>query len=300
MRITYLKIKEFIIKHHVLVVVIVVPLGAVIFLTGLIVYNQSSYFCYSCHINQGTYHYFDKNRPVHQNVDDSIFSCINCHKDKTVQHIYANRFSKKMKSAQLIGNLQQRPVPDPKAVYTTEQCLVCHPDRLDVIEREPYLLKSDGLKKIGLRFDKKLHYRLEEFHYDDQLFYKELIQKTQLTEQENEDLEFLEKIRTGNCAQCHVQQKIKDRELYTDKQVNFIARNPISCAGCHEDATIADHPGKPLKSPTKQICQKCHHGQIHGKFSIFKADCDEQKETDHCIKCHPLYQANFENQMVKM
>jgi hypothetical protein len=41
--------------------------------------------------------------------------------------------------------------------------------------------------------------------------------------------------------------------------------------------------------PTKEVCQKCHHGKIHGKFLIFKADCIEQKDTAHCVKCHPYF-----------
>ncbi len=86
-----------------------------------------------------------------------------------------------------------------------------------------------------------------------------------------------------------MQKKSLNGNNIIDKKVNYIARNPISCTGCHEEAYTSTHPGKPLKIPTVEVCQKCHHGKIHGKFLIFKADCDEKKEKEHCIKCHPYY-----------
>ena len=289
--INFQKIKEFVIKHHILLVVTIVPLGAVIFLTGMITYNESSNFCYSCHINQGPYSYFDKDRPVHQNVDENSFSCINCHKDKTVQTIYARDFRQIRKYSQLMGNLQKKPLIEPKDVYHTEQCLVCHPDRLEVVEQQPFLLADDSLKEIGLRFDKRLHYRFETFQTEDQLLYKELLIKASLSQEEQQELELLKKIISGNCGQCHIQNKLVNGSKVVDKQVNYIARNPISCAGCHEKASTLTHPGEPMEAPTKEVCQKCHHGKIHGKFLIFKADCNEKKDTEHCVKCHPLYKS---------
>ena len=283
------KIKDFIVKHHILLVVTIVPLGAVIFLTGMITYNESAEFCYSCHINEGPYSYFDKNKPVHQNLEEDNFSCIKCHKDKTVQTIYGRDLITYQKNAQLIGNLQRKPVANPKDVYKTEQCLICHPDRIDVVEREPYLLASDRLKELGLRFDKRLHYRFETFQDEDQQLYENLMTKATLSDEEEKELQLLEKIRVGNCGQCHIQTKMIENNKLVDKQVNYIARNPISCAGCHEQALTLTHPGQSMKTPTKEVCQKCHHGQIHGKFLIFKADCVEQKDKEHCIKCHPLY-----------
>jgi len=283
------RITEFVKKHYILITVIVVPIGAILFLTGMITYNESASFCYTCHINEGPYNYFDKERAVHKNMDESQFTCINCHEDKAVQMIYFRGLKKYQEEAQLVGNLQRKPVVNPKDVYKTEQCLICHPDRLDVEDREPYLLASDELKKLGLRFNKRLHYRFETFNDEDIRLYEELMTKVSLTEDENQELELLNKIKIGNCGQCHIQKKMIENAQAVDKQVNYIARNPISCAGCHEEASPVTHPGSPMKTPTKQVCQKCHHGQIHGKFLIFKADCDEKNDTEHCIKCHPLY-----------
>ena len=83
--------------------------------------------------------------------------------------------------------------------------------------------------------------------------------------------------------------KDRDDNEFVDKQVNFFARNPITCAGCHEDVDPITHPGKPLKTPSEEICQKCHHGQIHGKFLIFKAECEDRSNDENCVKCHPYY-----------
>ncbi|MBD3290231.1 hypothetical protein GF337_15600, partial [candidate division KSB1 bacterium] len=201
------KIKEFVIKHHILLVVTIVPAGAAIFLLSLVTYNESAHFCFSCHENRGPYTYFDATRPVHQNYQDSQFSCIDCHKDKTVQTTYLRNFREIHRNAQLVGNLRAEPLVDPKDVYKTDQCLNCHPDRLNVVERDPYLLKSEGLQKIGLRFDKRLHYRFETFRPEDQQLYRELLSKDNLTEEEQAELKLLDKIRTGNCGQCHIRKK---------------------------------------------------------------------------------------------
>ena len=289
MKISYNKIKEFVIKHHIILLISIVTIGAIVVLSGLVIYNQSSYFCYSCHFNEGQYHYIDKELPAHENIDNNIFSCVKCHKDKTVQTIYFTNAQKINNTTQRMANLKQKSIVSSKAVYKTDQCLNCHPDKLNVMEIEPFLLKNKQLQKIGLTVNKSLHYRYELLNNEDRLLYEELSSKALVVDEEKNELLLLEKIKTGNCAQCHLQTKMINNESFTDKSVNFIARNPITCAGCHEDATTLDHPGTSLKIPTKETCQKCHHGKIHGKFRIFKADCDDKKETEHCIKCHPLY-----------
>ncbi len=284
-------IKQFVIRHYVLLLIILVPVGAVIFLGSLIAYNESRFFCYTCHMNNDYYHYINKDRPVHTDADKRVFGCISCHKDKAVQHIYKKNIVGLFRKAQLMGNLQARPLKSTKNVYTSDECLSCHTDRLTVKELNPYLLYSPGLQELGLRFDKETHYRYEHFRDNDQQRYNELAVKTTRTEDEQAEFEKLAQIKDGNCAQCHLREKQIADETIIDKQVNFIARNPISCAGCHEEATPDSHPGKPMKSPTRQTCRKCHHGKLHGRFVIFKADCDEQKDTEHCVKCHPLYKS---------
>lgn len=288
MKIDFQRIKDFVIRHHIMLVVTIVPLGAIIFVGALITYNQSQHFCFSCHENRGPYVYFDSLRAVHKDIDESTFNCIKCHNDKTVQNIYVRNFAKLHRNAQLVGNLQAKSIRRANDVYTSDQCLNCHPDRIDVMEREPYLLKNEKLRKIGLRFNKKLHYRFEYYRYEDQNLYRQLSTKDNLTNEEQQELELLDKIRIGNCGQCHLRKK-QDESFTVDKQVNFIARNPINCAGCHEHTNSVNHPGQPMEAPTKEVCQKCHHGKIHGKFRIFKADCDAAEDTEHCVKCHPYY-----------
>jgi len=111
-----------------------------------------------------------------------------------------------------------------------------------------------------------------------------------LTQDEKQELALLEKIKLGNCGQCHLQEKNDESgNRIVDKTVNFSARDPIACAGCHENVTPVNHPGKPLPMPSEEVCQKCHHGKIHGKFLIFKAECEDTTDTKNCIKCHPYY-----------
>ena len=283
-------IKQFVFKHYLLIILIVVPIDAISAFTALVAYNQTTHFCYNCHSNKGPYKYFDKDIPAHKNVDNSSFSCIKCHKDKTVQTIYFRGMKRTKKFSENVANLKFQNRINPRATYTTEQCMNCHVDRIDIVELAPHLIKSDKLAKIGLRFNKKLHYRFEMFNLEDQQFYNKLKNQPSLLKDDKTELELLEKIKDGNCSQCHLRIKKNDNSI--DKQVNFISRNPISCAGCHEKIDPLTHPGKPLKRPTVETCQKCHHGKIHGKFKIFKADCNDLVNTDNCIKCHPNYQKN--------
>ena len=60
---------EFVKRRYILILLIVLPLGGILFLGTLIAYNQSSKFCYSCHINEGPYSYIDKTRNVHKDIE---------------------------------------------------------------------------------------------------------------------------------------------------------------------------------------------------------------------------------------
>ncbi len=283
------QIKSFIFRHYIKLILIVVPLGVVLFLGSLIAYNQTKFFCYSCHINEGPYSFVDKSREVHKDLDQHLFSCIKCHKDKAVQTIYY-RFLKRNKNyIEKAANLQTQNFIDPKATYQSEQCLICHADRLEIDEIPNYLLGSENLRRIGLRVNKKLHYRFEMFNTEDQIHLQQLAAKTERSQEEKEELDRLEKIKTSNCAPCHLMRKKAGEEAIIDKTVNFAARNPISCAGCHEDVDPISHPGKPLATPTEETCRKCHHGLIHGKFLIFKANCADLSQTENCVKCHPKF-----------
>lgn len=282
------KLKQFVITHYLKLILIIVPIGAISLLGSLMAYDQTTHFCYSCHENKGPYAYLNKNLPVHKNIDQNLFACAKCHKDKTVQTTYLRNVKEAKMYSERVANLRFAAPVNPRGTYTTEQCLICHPDRLEVEEREVHLLRSDKLREIGLRFNKKLHYRFEMFQPEDQKLYAELKSQANLTKEERQQLELVEKIKLGNCGQCHLRvKKEADGKSIVDKQVNFVARNPITCAGCHEDVDPLTHPGEPLATPSEEICQKCHHGKIHGKFLIFKAECEDLSNQENCVKCHP-------------
>lgn len=287
-RIVISNLKQLVVKNYLKILLIVVPIGTVMFLVSFVGYNQTRNFCYSCHKNKGPYVYLDENRPVHKDIEKNLFSCTTCHKDKTVQTIYLRNARAAKNFSERAANFKFTNPVNPRGTYTTEQCLICHPDRLDVEERDRYLLKSDKLREIGLRFNKRLHYRFETFQNEDQQLYEQLKSQANLTDDEKQQLELLEKIRLGNCGQCHLRVKREaDGNAMVDKQVNFVARNPITCAGCHEDVDPSTHPGELLATPSEEICQKCHHGKIHGKFLIFKAECEDLSDQTNCVKCHP-------------
>jgi hypothetical protein len=283
------KIKNFIIKHHILIILIGAPVFGILGFTGMVVYNQSTSFCLKCHYVKGNYFAIDLRLASHQGIGKGGPGCLKCHPDKAVETLFMRGMKNTKKFSQRAANLQLKEIVNPKDTYKTDECLECHPGRLDVMERGPYTLPDEKLRELGLMLNKRLHYRFESFSQQDQQLYEELSNKGSLAETESNELALLQKIRLGNCGQCHIQKKFEAGEKSVDKQVNFIARNPITCAGCHEQATTLTHPGRPMAFPSKEVCQKCHHGKIHGKFSIFKADCDEQKDTEHCVKCHPYY-----------
>jgi hypothetical protein len=167
------------------------------------------------------------------------------------------------------------------------------------MERDPYLLASEKLAEIGLKLNKRLHYRFEKFHEADEELYQELQAQNPLLPKEKEELDLIEKIKLGNCGQCHLREKVDQTgKTVMDKTVNFSARNPITCAGCHENVTPVNHPGKPLPFPTEEVCQKCHHGKIHGKFLIFRAECEDLSDQSNCEKCHPYYNSEENHKIV--
>ena len=280
------RLLKFFIKYHIPIVIVGAVVGGIVGFGGMVLYNQSSSFCLKCHYNDGRYIEIDLRSPAHQGIAEGTSpGCMSCHPDKAIETVFARNVDKVQKFSQRAANLKLNDIVDPKETYPTDECLVCHPSRLEVMQRDDYLLPTDGLREIGLMLNKKLHYQFETFTPEDAQRYQELRSKTVRTEEANEELQLLEKIRTGNCGQCHIQ----NREQIVDKGVNFIARNPITCAGCHEDAKTSTHPGEMLQFPSRETCRKCHHGKIHGKFMMFKADCDDQIETEHCVKCHPYY-----------
>lgn len=293
---TFEKIKDFVIQHHIKIVLIATPILAVLGFVGMIYYNQIPSTCLTCHYVKGPYVTIDLNTKPHKNVGKGNGTgCMSCHPDKAVEHWALRGVKQAQILSQRWANLKFTEPTDPKSFYTSEQCLKCHPDRLEVMERDQYLLPTERLAEIGLMLNKRLHYRFEYFRAEDQQLYRELTAKSSLSQDEQEQLELIEKIQLGNCGQCHLREKIDaSGKKVVDKTVNFAARNPIACSGCHENVTPLNHPGQPLPMPTEEVCQKCHHGKIHGKFVIFKAECEDLSDQTNCVKCHP-YIGNWVN-----
>ena len=287
---TFEQVKDFVIKHHIKIILITTPIFSVIVFAGMIAYNQIPSTCLSCHYVKGQYVAIDLKSEPHKGIEQGGVGCMSCHPDKAVEKWAMRGVSKAKTLSQRFANLKFTEPTDPKASYTSEQCIKCHPDRLDVMERPPHLLASEKLAEIGLMLNKRLHYQYELFRHDDQMLYQQLQAAPSLTDEEHEQLVLLDKIRVGNCGVCHVREKIDQTgKKFIDKTVNFSARNPITCAGCHENVTSVNHPGKPLPAPTKEVCQKCHHGKIHGRFVIFRAECEDLSDQTNCTKCHPYY-----------
>ena len=283
------KVKDFIIKRHIMLILILAPVGGITVFSGMIIYNQSNTFCQKCHKNQGTYYSLDMRIPSHKDINKSGPSCVSCHPDKAVEMLLFRSLKKIPKYSQRVANLRVDESVNSKSTYQDDECLTCHVDVLSLIEVDEANLPIQ-VSDIGLRFDHKLHHRFVCFMPEDEQRWKQLKIQDTLNEEEQSEFDLLEKIRMGNCEICHVQSKKDEMDKnFIDKTVNYTARNPIGCSGCHEDAKPTLHPGNEMKFPAKEKCYKCHHGKIHGKFLIFKADCEDTSDTKNCSKCHPNF-----------
>lgn len=283
------KTKTFIIKHHIIIVLILAGVGGIGGFTGMVLFNETESFCQNCHKNRGTYFSLDMQIPAHQKINKGGPTCLACHTDKALEMQAFRSLKKIPKYSQRVANLRVEDQVDTKEIYKDESCLECHPDVLDLeVVDEPNL--PFQVQDIGLRFNHKIHHRFVHFAPDDEELWKQLKLKTDLNQQESDDLALLERIRLGNCETCHIQSKVDAAgNQFVDKTVNYTARNPIGCNGCHEGVNPAVHPGNDIQFPPKEICYKCHHGKLHGKFVIFLADCDGKQGKENCIKCHPNY-----------
>lgn len=261
---------------------------------GMVYYNQRSDFCLSCHVNRGPYKNIDLKSVAHEPYVQGESGCLDCHSDKDF-HAFAlqtaknaGKFLTRFTNDYQYASFEVDDVPD-------ADCLGCHNKALDEKDAAKIDL-SPGLAKIGLRFDHQYHFEMKEFTPQLQNRLGVLLGQNDLSEQEMVERDRLEKIRLGNCAQCHQRDKIEDAltgERKTDRQINFYARNPIMCSGCHVDAVTSVHPGPPLAPPLalpdEMSCRRCHNGRLHGRIVTFPAMCDSTQApfTDYCNKCHP-------------
>jgi hypothetical protein len=282
---------DFGIKHHIKLALIGAPIFGVLAFSGMVIYNQSASFCQKCHLNKGQYINLDLRILAHQGINKGGPTCLSCHVDKAVEMIYFRNAKKLFRFTERAANLSFQENVSAKDSYQDDECLSCHPDALDQKEVDQPNLPYE-VANIGLRFDHRLHYRFEKFRQEDQIQWQRLSGAVNLTADQQQDLERLEKMRAGNCETCHSRIKTDaDRKKYVDKTVNFAARNPMNCNGCHQEALPIQHPGMRMSFPSNEACSRCHHGKLHGKFQIFIAGCavGDGQGREHCVKCHPGY-----------
>ncbi len=294
----FIKAKDYFIKHHVVIVIVMAVFGGIVGFTGMVAYNQTSTFCQSCHTNRGTYFSLDLNIPAHKGINNGGKNCLSCHSDKALEMQVFNSIKKIPQYSQRVANLAIQDQVHSKQAYNDDDCMQCHPEILELEQVPEYALPL-RVKDLGVKYSHDIHYRFKYFQPEDEERWKTLLKKGNLTEEDQEEFALLEKIRHGNCESCHNQQKVDEfGNKYVDKTVNFTARNPIGCIGCHEEARPTVHPGNEMEFPTKETCYKCHHGKLHGKFVIFLADCEGEQGKEHCVKCHPQYQQEKDIQFV--
>ena len=261
---------------------------------GMVSYNQRSNFCLKCHVNRGPYQNIDLESVAHKPYVSKEKSCLDCHSDKDF-HAWAKetavaggkyfrRFTNDLQQV----SFEIRNVPD-------DRCLDCHHDVLKLKDADAIEL-SPRLARIGLNFDHKKHFDFKEFDAEQKSRWESLRAQSQLSQEQRDELDFLDRVRIGNCAQCHERNQPitpEGTERTMDRQINYFTTNPIRCSGCHTDAVTAVHPGPPLAPPLampdQQNCRRCHNGRLHGRLVTFPARCDanEKPDTEHCAKCHP-------------
>lgn len=292
-----MKIAETILVHAPpLWVALGLAVGGGLGFVGMIAYNQSSGFCMKCHDARGVYLSYDPKHVSHKPVETDGASCLTCHTDKDI-YVVAERFVGSL-GARLTHatNAEVAQLPELDPGYDDAQCLTCHFDVLKLNDAEKLEL-PDKVAAIGLRFSHQRHYWVKDFPDEAAARLAELASSTEPKELDadarraweaaKQENEFLLRARLGRCAQCH------DREAPEgglDRAINYFALNPMRCTGCHTDAVRGTHPGTiHLALPSEETCRRCHSGTFHGRFTVFRAEC-EGTDRRSCTKCHPDYQ----------
>ena len=82
------KIKKFVIKRHVILVLIGAPVMGILSFGAMVVYNQSTTFCLKCHYNRGGYFALDLRLEAHKGIGKGGPACLACHPDKAIEKIF--------------------------------------------------------------------------------------------------------------------------------------------------------------------------------------------------------------------
>ena len=286
------KLKSMDKKNLVLIALVLVVAGGLIGLKSMTYLSERDAFCKEkCHLKGGgSFVIFNAEIPPHKAAEEgnaSKVSCADCHPDKTLFHAAEVKVYEAWDFFEAATRTEVYRRPRRSAFDFSKNCESCHPDWLDHGEVDQVELPRP-LDLIGLRFDHRTHFIFEDFEESEKAELEALLTKEKLVEGEAERLELLLKIQLGNCADCHKRHKFTpEQRAALDKNVNIIAREPMMCTTCHEDVKRSNHPGAPAALPSEEICQKCHHGKLHGKIVFFRAECESPERDENCVKCHP-------------
>lgn len=253
---------------------------------GMVTYNQSSPFCMKCHEARGVYLSFDPDHDSHVPYTRDGVHCLACHTDKDFYSFAQNLVASSRKGFVRLTNAEVAHLPEPDPGYTDADCLICHHDVLKLAKAEKLELPP-RLAEIGLDFSHQRHFWVKTYPAEAVERLAQLERSTERKKEEQDEYEFLLRARLGRCSQCHDRrQPLSDGETVVDRSINYFSINPMRCIGCHTDAVRGRHPGTiHLTLPREETCRRCHTGTFHGRFTIFRAEC-EGEDRRHCRRCH--------------
>lgn len=283
-------IETFLVKAPPLWVGVALIAFGVLGFEGMVTYNQSSNFCMECHRPMGIFISFDEDHDSHVPYKQDKTRCLACHTDKDFYSFAFHLARRAGDGFTRVTNENVVRLPKQDPGYTDAQCLTCHYNVLK-LEKAEKLELPERLAGIGLTFSHRNHFWIKDFPSEAGSRLRELQAMAERKKEEQEELEFLLRARLGRCAQCHDREKpAAAGGAQIDRTVNFFSINPMRCVGCHTDATRDRHPGTiHLALPREETCRRCHTGTFHGRFTMFRAEC-ESRDQRHCRRCHPGYQ----------
>ncbi len=256
---------------------------------GMVTYNKSNLFCMMGHEPNGVFVSFDENHDSHVPYKKNGRRCLTCHTDKDFYTFAGQVAQAARRSFREVTSDQTTQLPAFGTGYTDAQCLACHHDVLK-LDKADRLRLPPRAAEIGLVFSHRRHFWMRDYPAEAAARLAELEKKSRPNDGEKKEIEFLQRARMGRCAQCHDrQQPDSEGRLAVDRNINYFSINPMRCESCHLDATPTRHPGTVLLSmPSEETCRRCHTGSFHGRFAIFRAQCDGADKRD-CTRCHPDY-----------
>lgn len=259
---------------------------------GMVTYNQTTLFCMKCHEARGIYVSFDPDDESHVPYKRDQARCLKCHTDKDFYTFAGKLFGAAQDVFAAATSEEPAQLPPFGAGYADDQCIACHYNVLNQDKGEKLELPP-RLAAVGLTFSHRRHFWLRDYPPEAAARLAALKKKTILNEDEKKEWEFLQRAQLGRCGQCHDrEQTAANGRAAVNRNINFFSINPMRCESCHLDATPDRHPGTiHLALPREETCRRCHTGSFHGRFAVFRAQCDSPDKRD-CTRCHPDYRPN--------